>query len=850
MWQAVFSLDSRRPLISQISTGGKAVIEAARPFYRLQTGKRRGGWDAFFDFPPSAPEGTRTFLGEFHPHKATVSRDGERVTVTFDGMRSGIFEGSLRYIFFPGSRLIEQQAAMSTNEPDTAYFYDAGLRIGVRSDLTAGGTMNSQVSYFDTAAHFQTITPSYGSERQPLEAKYRAIAARSGSGSVAVFAAPHQYLFARDYTTNMGYVWYNAWRGNISLGIRQLPDDDSPYYPWMNAPPGTVQEMRMFILVNDGDARGSLDHVLRYTHSDRFPKLPGYVTFAPHWHLAYTMQARDHDSSWVPPFKPAMQACGIDAAMIMDFHGDGHPRDTGDLRVQELSDYYRACRAQSGSNFLLIPAEEANVHLGGHWAVVFPKPVYWYMDRKSDQPIEAQDTKYGKVYRVNSPEEVWKLVAKEDGYVYQTHPRTKGSTGFPDKIMDSAYFRDPRYLGAGWKAMPSDLSSPRLGERAFKTIDDMNNLGLHKRMLGEVDVFQLDSTHELYGHLNINYVKLPSLPTFDHYGDLLKAVSRGDYFITTGEVLLPDAALSAQGEQITATAKIDYTFPLRMAEVVWGDGQTTKRETFPLNNTREFRNAPFTWTADAKGWKWARLAVWDVAGNGAFTNPIWRSESAGKTVVALDSYHNNESKMPDHYQWDGTRNGGFSELGKVLRGLGADLRTLRTPLDAAVLKGVDVLVIVDPDTPSETDDPKYIQPAESEAIAAWVRNGGRLVLLGNDKGNAEFEHLNQLAQKFGVRFIESTYPKVAGKGILNAPGKGGIFEDGLTAYLVEVAPLEVSGDAKVLLQHEGTPIMALTKYGKGQVFALGDPWIYNEYINRSDNRRIATNLFQMLLAGN
>src|SRR3954451_8542643 len=101
MWQAVFSLDSRRPLISEISTGGKAVIEAARPFYRLETGKRRGGWDAFFDFPPTAPEGTRTFLGEFHPHKATVSRDGERVTVTFDGMRSGIFEGSLHMSFSP-----------------------------------------------------------------------------------------------------------------------------------------------------------------------------------------------------------------------------------------------------------------------------------------------------------------------------------------------------------------------------------------------------------------------------------------------------------------------------------------------------------------------------------------------------------------------------------------------------------------------------------------------------------------------------------------------------------------------------------------------------------------------------
>jgi hypothetical protein len=40
---------------------------------------------------------------------------------------------------------------------------------------------------------------------------------------------------ARDYTSNMGYLWHSSWRGNVSLGIRQLPDDNSPYYPWMNA---------------------------------------------------------------------------------------------------------------------------------------------------------------------------------------------------------------------------------------------------------------------------------------------------------------------------------------------------------------------------------------------------------------------------------------------------------------------------------------------------------------------------------------------------------------------------------------------------------------------------------------
>ncbi len=634
-WTASFALDSRKPLISSIAVSGKTVIANARPFYRAETGRRRGGWDAFFDFPGSAPEGTRSFLGEFHPKSARARSAGDRLEIAFDGMRLGIFEGEIRYIFYPGSRLVEQQAALKTDQPDVAYFYDAGLRVGAPADLTAGGTMNSAVSYFDTAGNFQTVAPPYGSERRPAAVRYRALAARVSGGSVAVFPAPHQYFFARDYTTNMGYVWYNAWRGNLSIGIRQLPDDDSPYYPWMNAPPGTEQEMRMFMVVNDAPARETLEGVLRYTHGDRFEKLPGYVTFAPHWHLAYTMQAREHGFDWVPPFKPAMQAAGIDAAMIMDFHGDGHPGDSGDLRTAELRDYFRATRAQSGKDFLLIPAEEANVHLGGHYALVFPHPVYWFMERKPGQPFLANDPKLGALYRVSNPRELWDMVLRENGYVYQTHPRTKGSTGYPDAIRDSFYFRDPRYLGVGWKAMPSDLSSPRLGERAFRTVDDMNNLGLKKIMIGEVDVFQLDSTHELYGHLNINYVRLPALPSWDNYGRLLDAVAKGDGFISTGEVLIPGAKLSGTAGAVTATVTVDYTFPLRMAEIVWGDGAATHRKIIPLDETREFGHTRFEWTAEAKDWKWVRLAVWDVAGDGAFTNPVWRAAAGARDGAGM-----------------------------------------------------------------------------------------------------------------------------------------------------------------------------------------------------------------------
>jgi len=623
-WETVFSLDSTKPLITSISGDGKKIVELAKPYFRITTGKRRGGWDAFFDFPPAAPEGTSQFVQVFHPTSVSAQTAGNRIEVTFDGMTVGIFNGSLRYTFYPGIALIQEALVASTDEADTAYYYDAGLQMTADGDRTVGGNMASHISYFDTKGHLQEIVPPYGSDRSPLTAHYRTVAARMGAGSIAVFPPPHRYFFARDYTTNQGYLWFSSWRGQVGLGIHQYPDDNTTIDPWMNAPPGTEQEMALFLLPGTGDSASTLNDVLAYTHSDRFVHLDGFITFEPHWHLAYTVQAMEKGLDWEPPFKPMMKATGIDSAMIMDFHGDGHAGDLTDVRFHEQDEYYKACRAQSDKGFLLIPAEEADVYLGGHWGLVFPHPVYWQEDRKPGLPFESTDATYGKVYRVNNATDMWKVVKAEDGLVYQTHPRTKGSTGYPDKILDTDYFRDSSFFGTGWKAMPSDLSSPRLGERGFKTLDDLNNLGLHKHMVGEVDVFQISAADELYAHMNINYLRLPSVPSFDSYDQVIKAAAKGDGFITTGEILLPDVALSAISDhRIKVTANISSTFPLRMAEVVWGDGAHTRHEIIDLQSTPAFDLHNYTWQAETPGWKWARFAVWDIAGDGAFTNPIW-----------------------------------------------------------------------------------------------------------------------------------------------------------------------------------------------------------------------------------
>ena len=74
-WRADFSLDPARPLITSIATGGRKIIERARPMYDCSVGKRRGGLDQFFDFPPSHPDGTRSFTGQF---RAASAKAGQR----------------------------------------------------------------------------------------------------------------------------------------------------------------------------------------------------------------------------------------------------------------------------------------------------------------------------------------------------------------------------------------------------------------------------------------------------------------------------------------------------------------------------------------------------------------------------------------------------------------------------------------------------------------------------------------------------------------------------------------------------------------------------------------------------
>ncbi len=219
----------------------------------------------------------------------------------------------------------------------------------------------------------------------------------------------------------------------------------------------------------------------------------------------------------------------------------------------------------------------------------------------------------------------------------------------------------------------------------------------------------------------------------------------------------------------------------------------------------------------------------------------------GKTVM-LDYFYNHEYRRDAtgkqqryHYIWEEQDNGGYSFLGHLFHRYGAKTASLTTKPDADRLKDAAIYIIVDPDTEAETASPNFLATTEIDAIADWVKNGGVLVLLGNDGNNAEVDHFNQLAGRFGIHFNGDGFLMVKNddfsQGAVNVQGNQAIFDNSYRIFLKEVSTLTLEDPAKSVLDHAGKHLMAVSNYGKGTVFALGDPWIYNEYI---DGRKLPT----------
>ncbi len=218
---------------------------------------------------------------------------------------------------------------------------------------------------------------------------------------------------------------------------------------------------------------------------------------------------------------------------------------------------------------------------------------------------------------------------------------------------------------------------------------------------------------------------------------------------------------------------------------------------------------------------------------------------AGKTVL-LDAWYNSQTRKDAagnavlfHYKWDDYSDSGFSLLGHIFRGYGVQTKTLSTAPTVNALGSAQFYIIASPDNPSKTPEPHYMNARDAEQIAAWVKQGGVLILMENDPDNADILHFDTLADKFGLHFNNALTHHVIGDqiemGRIELTQPNAPFTHPHVLYMKDTSSIALSAGATPLLQWKGDTLMAVAHYGKGTVVAVADPWLYNEY---TDGRKL------------
>jgi len=685
--RAAFALRDGQPVVEELAArkAGGAWVDLGKdltPQFEVTTGRRRMSktekdilvrlgkdtpeneeiykWNVFWDAPLAVPGTDPSHLVGPPRTEAEIARakvsyksdackvktDGARVSVSFNGLTLGMFAGDLQFTVYKGSNLLRQEALASTQTKDVAFIYKAGLKGFKTGD-------NTKLVWRDTSQLWQE--QDFGGEvnQEPvnLRARNRLEILDTGAGSLAVLPSPHKFYFARENEVNLGYVYYRKDSdSSFSLGAMQ-PERCEGYDPWgvaaevwqhrsstarnqalncalYNAPPGTAQRMAVYYYLSATGSHATDEAVLKYTHDDTYKPVPGFKTVTGHFHLELNEMARDRGATdLAPTWVPVFRGLGINIVYLGDFHDDSDGGDAGPKRLPEQKAYFDASAKLSDKNFLVMPEEEVNSYLDGHWYMMNPKPIYFThtRERAAGVPFEEQVPGYGTVYHLGSADDVLKFMNETKSIIWVAHPRTKSSALFPDMYHDKDFFLSDRFIGGSWESLPVDLSQERLCEtRCFGVNDDMSNWAPKpKFMLAEGDTYMKRPDDDTYPFLAINYLKLDKVPAWNEsWAPIVEGIHEGNFFGTTGEILFHSWGIEGSGAKSVYTATFEYTFPLEFAEVVWSDGSKVDRKMVRLTDTTAFGTKTLRIPFDATGKKWVRLAVWDSAGDGAWTQPV------------------------------------------------------------------------------------------------------------------------------------------------------------------------------------------------------------------------------------
>ena len=185
---------------------------------------------------------------------------------------------------------------------------------------------------------------------------------------------------------------------------------------------------------------------MAFTHDDVYKPMPGYKVMVSHFHFHFNEQLTDDGTMDVQPtWLPVFRALGINMAILADFHSrlasDRHGQDPP-RRAERL---FRGLRTLLGPRLAADSRRRARREFRRTLHVPVPEAGLLYAreaagEGPAEQPFVETWRRMARCITPALRANELDLLKQENGLVWQTHPRTKGSTGYPGRGPREGFF--------------------------------------------------------------------------------------------------------------------------------------------------------------------------------------------------------------------------------------------------------------------------------------------------------------------------------------------------------------------------------------------------------------------------
>jgi len=536
----------------------------------------------------------QTLEAKFADNSWNVTRLPWGVTIRRDGVTIGPLKGTLTYDILPGSSFVPCVLELTSATKVEL----TGLEHRLRLDSTRN------ISRI-VARKWKGTFDATNNEPRDLLDKPLASALHDKS---LVVSTNNNLSFA---ITMPPHYWWQCYPqvvdGPFESGMIRLPFFDCSWRRNTSIEFAKGARKRFICLYYLGDeADGTYLRLCQFLRNGKYPHLPEYQVFSTHNHGTVAQMKQ-------------LARVGVNIALWNNY---GHEL-TKAIWQQQLD----AIADLSAPDFRIIPSAETSDGEGAigrllyHMNYVTPEPV---LIRGAEQVKDASGSvRYDPVAGEEGAELRARLATQAGGLAWLNHPMKIAPETLVNHWTHNLFALEWNTYADVHKYNNDNRFDSRFERRFFDRYEALLNSGRKIYVIAGTDDHEMTY---IYQQGVVNYVRMQD-SSVPHLIDTLR---NGDFFITTGEILIASCTLNGvrSGETLhmgkpsagQVAVTLEWTYPLRSVKVISNCGVEVEHRAAVH---QEFGEGDFQFRVPLEGRTWLRVEVWDIANNLAFTQPFF-----------------------------------------------------------------------------------------------------------------------------------------------------------------------------------------------------------------------------------